>query len=196
LNSLHGSLHGFLSCFPVMTSYQSQTAFMFSLHVPRHVPRHVLLYVSLYVSLYDSLPNNLHVSPSWLSTKKVMQKDNAKVGKISIFSSLDVKLEFLTSRVELTQFSVESSRVKLKIWAIQLKLSWKCEQLDLISIWVQNVNSKLNSMISLLSSSSWSNFLSLSLFLFLSQLLSLFLTCVCFSSYSACCCRCTSTCSN
>ena len=38
-----------------------------------------------------------------------MQKDNAKVGKISIFSSLDVKLKFLTSQVELTQFLVESS---------------------------------------------------------------------------------------
>ena len=49
-----------------------------------------------------------------------MQKQ--KVGKISIFSSLDVKLEFLTSRVKLTQFSVESSRVKLKMWAIRLNL--------------------------------------------------------------------------
>ncbi len=44
-----------------------------------------------------------------------MQKDNAKVEKISIFNSLDVKLKFLMSRVELTQFSVESSHVKLKI---------------------------------------------------------------------------------
>ncbi len=80
-----------------------------------------------------------------------MQKDNAKVGKISIFSSLDVKLEFLTSRVELTQFPVESSRVKLKICAIQLKSSWKCEQLDFESSWIQNVNSKLNLTINLLS---------------------------------------------
>ena len=47
-----------------------------------------------------------------------MQKQ--KTGKISIFSSLDVKLEFLTNRVKLTQFSVESSHVKLKIWAIRL----------------------------------------------------------------------------
>ncbi len=54
-----------------------------------------------------------------------MQK--SKIGKISIFSSLDVKLEFLTSRIELTQFSVKSSRVKLKIWATQLESSWKCE---------------------------------------------------------------------
>jgi len=58
-------------------------------------------------------------------------------------------LALLTSQVELTQFSVESSCIKLKIWAIRLELSWKCEQLDSISIWVQNVNSKLNSMISL-----------------------------------------------
>ena len=76
-----------------------------------------------------------------------MQK--SKIGKLSIFNSLNVKLKFLTSWVELTQFSVKSSRVKLKIWAIRLKLSRKCEQLDSISIQVQNVNSKLNSMISL-----------------------------------------------
>ncbi len=57
-----------------------------------------------------------------------MQKQ--KTGKISIFSSLDVKLEFLTNRVELIQFSVESSRVELKIWVTQLESSWKCEQLD------------------------------------------------------------------
>ncbi len=56
-----------------------------------------------------------------------MQK--SKTGKFSIFNSLDVKLEFLTSQVELTQFSVESSRVKLKIWATQLDLdsSSKCQ---------------------------------------------------------------------
>ncbi len=76
-----------------------------------------------------------------------MQK--SKTGKISIFNSLDVKLEFLTSRVKLTQFSVESNRVKLKIWATQLESSWKCEQLNSILIWVQNVNLKLNLMISL-----------------------------------------------
>ena len=44
-----------------------------------------------------------------------MQKDNAKVGKISIFNFLDVKLKFLTSQVELIQFSVKLSRVELKI---------------------------------------------------------------------------------
>ena len=76
-----------------------------------------------------------------------MQK--SKTGKFSIFSSLDVKLEFLTSQVELTQFSVESNCIELKIWAIRLKSSWKCEQFDSILIQVQNVNSKLNSMISL-----------------------------------------------
>ncbi len=79
-----------------------------------------------------------------------MQKDNAKVGKISIFNSLDIKLKFLTSQVELTQFSVKSSRVKLKIWAIRLESNWKCEQLDLISIRVQNVNLKLDLTISLM----------------------------------------------
>ncbi len=76
-----------------------------------------------------------------------MQKQ--KVEKISIFSSLDVKLEFLTSRVKLTQFSVESSRVKLKIWATRLESSWKCEQFDSISIRVQNLNLKLDLTISL-----------------------------------------------
>ncbi len=56
-----------------------------------------------------------------------MQK--SKTEKFSIFSSLDVKLEFLTSRVELIQFSVESSHVKLKMWATQLDLdlSSKCQ---------------------------------------------------------------------
>jgi len=77
------------------------------------------------------------------------QKDNAKVEKISIFNSLDVKLEFLTSWVELIQFSVESSCIKLKICVIWLESSWKCEQLDFESSWIQNVNSKLNSIISL-----------------------------------------------
>ncbi len=76
-----------------------------------------------------------------------MQK--SKTGKFSIFNSLDVKLEFLTSQVELTQFSVESNCIELKIWAIRLKSSWKCEQFDSILIQVQNVNSKLDSMISL-----------------------------------------------
>ncbi len=77
-----------------------------------------------------------------------MQKQ--KTGKISIFNFLDVKLKFLTNRVELTQFSVELSCIKLKIWAIWLESSWKCEQLNLILIQVQNVNSKLNLMISLI----------------------------------------------
>ncbi len=56
-----------------------------------------------------------------------MQK--SKTGKISIFSSLDIKLKFLTSRIELTQFSVESSRVKLKIWATRLRIesNSKCQ---------------------------------------------------------------------
>ncbi len=63
-----------------------------------------------------------------------MQKQ--KIGKISIFSSLDVKLKFLTSRVELTQFSVESSRVKLKMWATQLwiELNSKCQ----LETWLDN----------------------------------------------------------
>ncbi len=76
-----------------------------------------------------------------------MQK--SKTGKISIFNFLDVKLKFLMSWIKLTQFSVESSHVKLKIWATQLELSWKCKQFNLISIWVQNVNSKLDLTISL-----------------------------------------------
>ncbi len=54
------------------------------------------------------------------------------------------------SQVKLIQFSVESSHVRLKIWATWLDLSWKCEQFDSISIQVQNVNLKLNLMISLL----------------------------------------------
>ncbi len=166
-------LHDFLSCFSVMTFYQSQTIFMFSCHVSCHVSLHVLLYVSLYVShhdllsnnlhvfssyslyvsLYvshhDFLSNNLHVSSSWLSIKKIMQKDNAKVEKFSIFNFLDVKLKFLMSWIKLTQFSVELSHVELKICATQLKSSWKCEQLNFKLSWIQNVNSKLDLMISL-----------------------------------------------
>ncbi len=100
---------------------------------------------------HDSLSksNNLYVFPSWSSIKKIMQKDNAKVGKISIFSSLDVKLKFLMNRVELTQFPVGSSRVELKICVTRLESSWKYEQLDFESSRIQNVNSKLDSMISL-----------------------------------------------
>ena len=63
------SLHDFLPCFPVMTPYQSQTAFMFPRHVPRHVPLHVPLYVPLHVSLYvpchGFLPNLPTKQPSW-----------------------------------------------------------------------------------------------------------------------------------
>ncbi len=44
-----------------------------------------------------------------------MQK--SKTEKFSIFSSFDIKLKFLMNWVKLTQFSVELSRVKLKIWA-------------------------------------------------------------------------------
>ncbi len=76
-----------------------------------------------------------------------MQK--SKIGKISIFSSLNVKLEFLMNQVELTRLSVESSRVELKICSTRLELNWKCEQLDFKLSWIQNVNSKLNLMISL-----------------------------------------------
>ncbi len=68
-----------------------------------------------------------------------MQK--SKTGKFSIFSSLDVKLWFLMSWDELTQFSVESRRVKLKMWAtrLNLDLSLKSQletQLDDQSNWM------------------------------------------------------------
>jgi len=147
------SLHDFSSWLSIMffrhDSLSKSNDLHVSLHVSLHVFLYVFLYVSLYVLLYDFLSNNLHVFPSWLSIKKIMQKDNAKVGKISIFSSLDIKLEFLTSQVELTQFSVEMSCVKLKICSTRLKLNWKCEQLNFESSWIQNVNSKLDLMISL-----------------------------------------------
>ncbi len=55
MNSLHDSLHDFLSWFFVMTLYQSQTIFMFFLYVSCYVFLHVFLYVFLYVSLYVSL---------------------------------------------------------------------------------------------------------------------------------------------
>ena len=66
------SLHDFLSCFSVMTLYQSQTIFMFShhdflsndLYVSLHVSLHVFLHVSLYVSFYDFLSNDFHVFSS------------------------------------------------------------------------------------------------------------------------------------
>jgi len=119
----------FLFMFLVMIFYQ--TIFMFSRHNflsnDLHVSLSCFLYVSLHVFCHDFLSNDLHVFSSWLSIKKIMQKDNAKVGKISIFNSLDIKLEFLMNQVELTQFLVESSWIKLKICSIQLRLSWKYE---------------------------------------------------------------------
>ena len=117
----------------------------------------------LFMTFYQTfLPNNLHVFSLWLSIKckKVMQK----TGKISIFNSLDIKLEFLTSQVELIWFLVESSCVKLKICSIQLESSWKCEQSDFESSRIQNFNPKLDSTISLClwkkssSARSWSYF--------------------------------------
>ncbi len=46
---------------------------------------------------------------------------------VSILSSLDIKLKFLTSWVELTQLLLKSRQVELKICSIQLELSWKCK---------------------------------------------------------------------
>ncbi len=63
-------LHDFLSCFFVMTLYQSQTIFMFPRHVSRHVSLHVSLYVSLHVSLYVSLYVSRHDFLSNLSIKQ------------------------------------------------------------------------------------------------------------------------------
>ncbi len=83
-----------------------------------------------------------------------MQK--SKTENFSIFSSFDIKLEFLMNQVELTQFLVESDCIKLKIWATWLELSWKCKQLDSILIQVQSVNLKLNLMISLVLSANHS----------------------------------------
>ena len=64
------SLHNFLSCFPVMTLYQSQTTFMFPRHVSRHVSLHVPLHVSLYVSLHVFLYVSRHDFLSNLSIKQ------------------------------------------------------------------------------------------------------------------------------
>ena len=76
-----------------------------------------------------------------------MQKP--KTGKFSIFSPLGVKLGSLAGRVGLIQFPVGSDRVELKICSIRLESSWKCEQSDFESSRIQNVNPKLDSMISL-----------------------------------------------
>ena len=137
-------------CFPFMAFYQ--TAFMFPLHGFLPNDLHVfsswlptkrpswLPFMTPYHGFLPWLPTKQpSCSSSWLSTKckKVMQRNNAKSEKISIFSSLDVKLEFLTSRVELTRFQVESSRVELKICSIRLELSWKCEQLNFESSRIQ-----------------------------------------------------------
>ncbi len=62
-----------------------------------------------------------------------MQKDNAKVEKISVFSSLNVKFKFLMNWIELTQFSVKSNCINLKIYVIrkcQLK-TWLNDQFNL-----------------------------------------------------------------
>lgn len=55
-----------------------------------------------------------------LFIKKIMQKDNVKVKKISIFNFLNIKFKFLMNQVKLTQFSVKLSHVKLKMCVIQL----------------------------------------------------------------------------
>ncbi len=151
---LYVSLYVFLYVSLYVFLYVSLYVFLYvSLYVFLYVSLYVFLYVSLYVflhvSLYDFLSNNLYVFSSWLFIKKIMQKDNAKVNFFFIFSFLDVKLKFLINWVELTQFSVESSCIKLKICLIQLKLNWKCKQLDFELSWIQNVNLKLNLMISL-----------------------------------------------
>jgi len=54
------------------------------------------------------------------------------------------------SRVELIQFLLKSRRVELKICSTQLELNWKYEQLDFKLSWIQKVNLKLDSIISLL----------------------------------------------
>ncbi len=69
---------------------------------------------------------------------------------VSILSSLDIKLEFLMSWIELTWFLLKLRQVELKICSTQLELSWKYEQLDFKSSWIQKVNLKLNLMISLI----------------------------------------------
>ncbi len=48
-----------------------------------------------------------------LFIKKIMQKDNVKVKKISIFNFLNIKFKFLMNQVKL-------SHVKLKMCVIQL----------------------------------------------------------------------------
>ncbi len=69
---------------------------------------------------------------------------------VSILSSLDIKLKFLTNWIELTRLLLESRWIELKICLTWLESSWKYEQLDSRLIQVQNVNLILNLMISLL----------------------------------------------
>ncbi len=69
-----------------------------------------------------------------------MQK--LKIGKFSIFNSFDVKLKFLMSWVELTQFSIESrlitssqvlkfkSSTQLEKYQVELKFFWKSVELS------------------------------------------------------------------
>ncbi len=132
-------LYDFLSCFSVMTLYQSQTTFMFPRHDSLSNDLHVLLYVSLYVSLYVllyvflhvslhvflhvSLSNDLHVFSSWLSTilpkrqcKKIMQKSEKFLYLALLMSSLNS-------------------------WRI--KLNWKYEQFN--SSRVENVSNSTQS---------------------------------------------------
>ncbi len=154
---LYVSRHDFLSnlsikqssWFFVMTFYHDFSSWLFFITLLHDFSIMTFLSWLFFMTLYHIVFMFLVMT----SIKKKMQKDNAKAknGKISIFNSLDVKLEFLTSRVELTQFLVESSCIKLKIWATWLESSWKCEQLNFESSWIQNVNSKLNLTISLVS---------------------------------------------
>ncbi len=128
------------SCFFFMFLFMFLFMFFFMFLV-------MFLFMFLFMFLIMTLYQTIFMFFFMTFYQKIMQK--SKIGKFSIFSSLDVKLKFLTNRVKLIQFSVELNCIKLKIWAIWLKLSWKCEQFNSILIWIQNVNSKLDLMISL-----------------------------------------------
>ncbi len=100
--------------------------------------------------------------------KKIMQKDNAKAGKISIFSSLDEssRVDSISSRIESRRVEnmSNSTRVGLKMWATRpdLDSSSKCQletRLDDQSISDQYLKYSFNLMFQICVDFSWDIFI-------------------------------------
>jgi len=109
------------------------------------------------IALYHSSLSKLSIKQSscfsscsslWLYIKKIMQR--RKFGKISIFSSLDIIFDFLTSRVENSNQVLTRNRYQIEseCWNRVFKSSQK---IDIeYSSWIRRLISKLDLIISLI----------------------------------------------